>query len=78
MAKKKAPIPSKPRRNNAEADKWVSGETASPPTKTGTIKRLTLDLDEDLHRRIKVACSTRGSTMVQEITKLLEKAFPES
>jgi hypothetical protein len=40
-------------------------------------KRLTLDLFDDLHRRIKVACSIRGTTMVEEITKLLEKEFPE-
>jgi ParG len=41
-------------------------------------KRLTLDLDEDLHRRIKLACTVRGSTMVEEITKLLEKEFRAS
>lgn len=80
MAKKTAQIPSKPRQNNA--DEWVSGQTpatkeVAPPPKTST-KRLTLDLDEDLHRRIKVACSNRGTTMVEEITKLLKKAFPES
>jgi macrodomain Ter protein organizer (MatP/YcbG family) len=40
-------------------------------------KRLTLDLDEDLHRRIKVACSLRGTTIVEEITKLLKKEFTE-
>lgn len=44
--------------------------------KPGKTKRLTLDLDEDLHRRIKLACTIRGSSMVEEITKLLEKAFP--
>jgi ParG protein len=80
MAKKTAPIPSKPRQ--ADADEWVSGQTPAtkevPPAKTGGTKRLTLDLDEDLHRRIKVACSIRGSTMVEEITKLLDKAFPAS
>lgn len=40
-------------------------------------KRLTLDLSDDLHRRIKLACTVRGSTMVEEITKLLEKEFRE-
>ena len=78
MAKKTARIPSKPRQDNA--DEWVSGQTpatkgVAQSAKTGATKRLTLDLDEDLHRRIKVACTIRGSTMVEEITKLLEKEF---
>ena len=80
MAKKTAQIPNKPR--PANADEWVSGNTpatkeiVSQPAQTIVTKRLTLDLEEDLHRRIKVACSIRGSTMVEEITKLLKKEFP--
>ena len=71
--------PSKPRPAN-HADKWVSGQTPAPKevVRPAKAKRLTLDLDEDLHRRIKVACSLRGTTMVEEITKLLKKNFPES
>ena len=79
MAKKTDRNWSKPRQNHA--DEWVSGQTpatkevaAPKPTVT---KRLTLDMDEDLHRRIKVACSLRGTTMVEEITKLLKKEFTE-
>jgi hypothetical protein len=71
MPKKKLSFASKPR--PANADTWVSGQT--PGAKQ---KRLTLDLNEDLHRRIKLACTIRGSTMVEEITKLLEKEFPSS
>jgi len=85
MPNKKLSFASKPRPGNA--DEWVASRT--PPTKeisqtpfltakTGIIKRLTLDLNEDLHRRIKIACTIRGSTMVEEITKLLEKKFPAS
>jgi ParG len=88
MPNKKLLFASKPL--PANADNWVSGQTPAtkevsqtplPPTtpaKTGIIKRLTLDLNEDLHRRIKLACTIRGSTMVEEITKLLEKEFPAS
>jgi len=85
MPKKKLSFASKPRLANA--DEWVSGQTPAtkevsqtplPPAKTGITKRLTLDLNEDLHRRIKLACTIRGSTMVEEITKLLEKEFPAS
>ena len=69
------------------ADEWVSSQTPTtkeflqtplPPAKTGIIKCLTLDLNEDLHRLIKLACTIRGSTMVEEVTKLLEKEFPAS
>ena len=80
MAKKTARIPSKPRQQTG--DEWVSDQTPATKevqsAKTSVTKRLTLDLDEDLHRRIKLACTIRGSTMVEEITKLLEKEFPGS
>jgi hypothetical protein len=76
MAKKTAQIPSRP--PHANADEWVSGETTAKPGKAAKTKRLTLDLDEGLHRRIKLACAIRGSTMVEEITKLLEKEFTAS
>ena len=74
MAKKTARIPSKPRQNNA--DEWVSGRTPATkevvqPAKAVVTKRLTLDLDEDLHRRIKVACTIRGSTMVRGLKSAL-------
>jgi hypothetical protein len=77
MAKKTDRNWSKPRQAN-NADEWVTGQT--PATKGVAVKpakpkRLTLDLSDDLHRRIKVACSVRGTTMVEEITKLLEKEF---
>jgi hypothetical protein len=82
MAKKTAPFPSKPIRPTT-GDEWVNDRTPatkviSPPlVKPAKPKRLTLDLTDDLHRRIKVACSVRGTTMVEEITKLLEKEFRE-
>jgi ParG len=85
MPNKKVSFASKPRPGNG--DEWVASrspatkeisQTPLLPAKTGIIKRLTLDLNEDLHRRIKLACTIRGSTMVEEITKLLEKKFPAS
>ena len=81
MAKKTDRNWSKPRQAS-HADEWVSGQTPATkevvqPAKAVVTKRLTLDLDEDLHRRIKVACSLRGTTMVEEITKLLKKEFRE-
>jgi hypothetical protein len=42
----------------------------------GGLKRLTIDLDKDLHTRIKIACTKRGTSMVEEISKVLEEKFP--
>lgn len=40
-------------------------------------KRLTLDLPESLHRRIKVTCASKGVKMVDAIRTLLEEQFPK-
>jgi ParG len=63
---------------NSEIQASLSWRGESSCTGTFKTKRLTLNLDEDLHRRIKVACGICGSTMVEEITKLLKKEFPVS
>ena len=36
-----------------------------------TLKRLTIDIPEPLHRRIKVACAQQGAKMADEIRRLL-------
>ena len=56
-------------------DQWVESRTASPEEEK--IKRLTLDLPESLHRRIKMECAKRGKKMADEIRRLLEAEFPE-
>ena len=38
-------------------------------------KRLTIDIPESLHRKIKVACAKRGVTMATEVRRMLEKRF---
>lgn len=42
-----------------------------------TLKRLTIDIPEPLHRRIKVACARRGAKMADEIRRLLEERYPD-
>ena len=54
-----------------QADAWVSGAEESRK-----MKRLTLDVSEDLHRRIKSGCAIRGTKMVDLIREFLEKEFP--
>ena len=40
------------------------------------MKRLTIDITDNLHRRIKATCANRGTKMVDEIRIILESAFP--
>lgn len=49
-------------------DKFVSG-------KGGKMKRLTLDVSEDLHRRIKLKCVSEGHKMADRIREILEREF---
>jgi len=61
------PSPSLP----ASADQWVESRVV-----TEEMKRLTLDIPEGLHRRIKSQCAARGVKMVDVIRELLEENFP--
>ncbi len=118
---KKVVIPTKPVRDPAKLDQWISGagespspaapaqpaavavtvaqppvaaapapvveipavtapeqviEPETPPAPAEPMKRLTIDITESLHRRIKATCAQRGTKMVDEIRILLESAFP--
>ena len=76
--KSKAKQPAK----KAEADAWVEGKAAEPDepgpeegSEAQKMKRLTIDVSEELHRRIKVACAGRGAKMADEIRALLKQEF---
>lgn len=68
-------------------DKWVGQTTAdvSEAPKTAKVvplhaeaeanKRLTIDVTESLHKRIKAQCAMRGTKMADVIRELLEKEF---
>lgn len=65
------------------AEDWVSGaggeagkpvavaEAANVP-----MKRLTLDIPEELHRRVKSGCALRGEKIVEVVRRFLETEFP--
>jgi predicted DNA binding CopG/RHH family protein len=57
---------------NASADEWVKhrDEIGEEP-----MKRLTIDISESLHRKIKSSCAQRGTKMALEIRELLEKHY---
>lgn len=62
------------------------GEGASLPAIAEVVKpskiakekttRFTLDVSEELHRRIKVACAERGQTIAEVMRDVLEREFP--
>ncbi len=90
MTKKKVPIKAKSKAKSpskkAAEDAWVEGQASSTNSgetrlpdgqeqESGKMKRLTIDVSEDLHRRIKVGCAGRGVKMADEIRGMLEQEF---
>jgi len=54
-------------------DAWVGDDQPKP---TIEIKRITVDVPADLHRRMKAGCARQGQSMSDAIRPLLEDAFP--
>jgi hypothetical protein len=76
MTGKKVAFGSKPKNTTATTpDDWVASRVIPEPTVEVKMKRLTLDVPEELHRKIKAACANRGVKMVDEIRVLLEAHF---
>lgn len=71
---KKVTFTQKPTVNKARptADDWVQQK----PLIDGKMKRLTIDLPESLHTRVKSQCVLRGTTMLQIVRDFLEREFP--
>ena len=55
----------------ASADQWVESRQSE------SNKRLTIDVPESLHSRIKATCALRGVKMNEAIRELLEAHFDE-
>lgn len=74
MVGKKVAFGSKPQPKKASdvsKDEWVKNRS----TEEVKMKRLTIDVPEDLHRRIKSGCASKGVKMADEIRTLLEQHF---
>ncbi|MCL2874797.1 MAG: hypothetical protein FWF12_00585 [Betaproteobacteria bacterium] len=56
----------------ADADTWVESRSAGQPEK---MKRLTIDIPDGLHRKIKSACGLRGTTIADEVRELLLQKY---
>lgn len=74
MARKTVSISPKPgsKPQPANMDAWVKHRGDDP------MKRLTIDVPQSLHTRIKTVCASRGKKMADEIRELLEQHFPEN
>ncbi len=80
---KKVPIGKKPTNNKAtdNVDNWVASrdtesvkETKTPSAKP-KMKRLTIDVSEDLHRAIKMKAVEQGTPMADMLRSLLESNY---
>ncbi|HEB0103868.1 TPA: hypothetical protein RYX73_004697 [Serratia marcescens] len=72
MSGKKVTFGAKPTKPAPSADAWVESravEEASPPIEK--MKRLTIDIPENLHKAIKSACALRGTKIADEVRELL-------
>ena len=68
-----------------DPDSWVSGAGAEapvastkPPRPNVPMKRLTLDIPEELHRRVKSGCANRGEKIADVVRRYLDAEFPAS
>jgi hypothetical protein len=77
MTGKKVAFGSKPQNiHTTTPDDWVVSRITPPvPVVEVKMKRLTLDVPEELHRKIKAACASRGAKMADEIRALLEDHY---
>lgn len=70
---KKISIGTKPTNKAApEADAWVENRSDS---EVEPMKRLTIDIPESLHRKIKAQCAMRGSKIADEVRELLTNKY---
>tara|TARA_R110002072_G_scaffold191757_1_gene348524 strand:+ start:190 stop:477 length:288 start_codon:yes stop_codon:yes gene_type:complete len=58
-------------------DTSSSTEPAAEKTKSGPMKRLSIDVPEETHRRFKVACAASGRKMAVELTAFIEQHIEE-
>ena len=74
---KKVAFGQKPRPGAAGADAWVEsrGKAGSSGKPTVKLKRLTIDIPADLHRRLKADCAGRDIAMADVIREMLERQY---
>lgn len=73
---KKISIKTKQQSREAVQEAWVKNRETNAASEV--MKRLTIDVPESLHKRIKTYCASRGVIMADEIRTMLEEKFPAS
>ena len=79
MSAKKVSLSGKPTKKAApaNADEWVTKQSASEAGEapTGKMKRLTIDIPEELHKIVKTQCAMRGTKIADEVRNLLIQKY---
>jgi len=57
---------------SGSADDWVHDRERPAES----VKRLTIDIPESLHRRVKTACAMENLVMADVVRDMLERRFP--
>lgn len=76
MSTKKVQIGTRPVSSLAvpvTADAWVASRIDGDTPES--MKRLTIDVPESLHRQIKMACASRGTKIADEVRELLLQKY---
>jgi ParG len=66
------------RAGGAVAEVHDSATVTPLPQPAEAMKRFTIDVTEDLHKRIKAQCALRGIKMADVIREMLEREFPRT
>ncbi|QDT07498.1 hypothetical protein K227x_59250 [Rubripirellula lacrimiformis] len=61
----------RPSRGN-EADQWVEARKVEPEFPPVKMKRLTIDIDPDLHTKLKVHCAMKETEIVSLMRELIQ------
>jgi len=64
-------------KTSASPDAWIESRD-KPTAPAEPTKRLTVDIPQSLHKRIRLACIERDEVMADVIRDILQKAFPET
>ena len=64
---------SRGREASPSPEHWIRGATVAAGKPA---KRLTIDVDKELHRRLRILAATEGRTMAEVVRALLDDACP--
>jgi len=60
-------------RKSAKADSWVEERSETSPPPTGRRKRLTIDMDADFHRDLKMHCAKNDRQIAEFVRELISR-----